>query len=536
MDRGSKIRRVRDRAASQRYSMIYSTNGSGYYDQPSYNQTLPMFYTAPGSDFRELQVNRHRPLRNQTLFMTNRYRRSLQPQPSLRSSSLHNFADLDGDLSDAEGDGGAVSDGQRDRMGTSEHISLPELGEVNDGEKTGFDMEYEERIRNGNKYRATASIVLRSASPAPSQHFTNFPNTVSCTESPMRHGYLAPPTNPVGLLQTVRNTQPYWFLNSIPPTEVRQRLETQPPGSFIVRQSNRWMDLFHLIFKSGPRTADIKRVDLRRTKNGFTIDNFSEGQYYPTMYHLIAAHCRQTTILPCLLRLPGYTTFSQRQKSSHNPVHWSPQTRQYTSDVRVNRLLSNSRHSSSSPAPERGQSSYQTAPLTQWCSGLDSDSHVNETKRHTQSAASLLPQGAACKLFYIGSYEITARTYMEAIKLCVDYVLGSGRSAVSLRVINFRVCGGGIIMNDLNKHQLFQQQYPAHTLLYIGLDPLYRKWKAERGRYEGLTNSRIFGFISRNPSYGAGPLQCHLLAENNQSEPAHVICDFTSRYFNLTKM
>lgn len=62
--------------------------------------------------------------------------------------------------------------------------------------------------------------------------------------------------------------------------------------------------LVHSILGNG----EVRRITLELTPSGYIIKGFNQGRSYPTIAHLVAAHCSQTTNLPCLLRLPGYNT------------------------------------------------------------------------------------------------------------------------------------------------------------------------------------------------------------------------------------
>ncbi|KAF6771343.1 hypothetical protein AHF37_09807 [Paragonimus kellicotti] len=103
-------------------------------------------------------------------------------------------------------------------------------------------------------------------------------------------------------------------------------------------------------------------------------------------------------------------------------------------------------------------------------------------------------------------------------------------------LIQFRVNDSGLTVVDLTQRAFSQRYYPITFLLYIGPDPLHRKWTPVECQMGDLLECALFGFISHNPNATPGNNQCHILAEHDPSESVQVICDFTNRYLNLSEV
>ncbi|KAF5398462.1 hypothetical protein PHET_08098 [Paragonimus heterotremus] len=103
-------------------------------------------------------------------------------------------------------------------------------------------------------------------------------------------------------------------------------------------------------------------------------------------------------------------------------------------------------------------------------------------------------------------------------------------------LIQFRVNNSGLTVVDLTQRAFSQRYYPITFLLYIGPDPLHRKWTPVEHRMGDLLECAFFGFVSHNPNATPGNNQCHILAEHDPSESVQVICDFTNRYLNLSEV
>ncbi|THD24047.1 hypothetical protein D915_005263 [Fasciola hepatica] len=370
--------------------------------------------------------------------------------------------------------------------------------------------------------------------------------------TPPEAGFLPLPDSPNDLLRLAQTTVGQWYLPDINPTEVRKRLEQQPAGRFIIRRSNREHNHYHLAFTTG--NGEVRRVTLELTPAGYTVKGLSQGRYYPTIAHLVADHCSQVSILPCLLRLPGYKSVSKHAGCFSSPSVSSSSTANFNWFMR-NRLSSQmngiggplTEYQTFTPFPQvwtrrmvepRGITDTWTDQIPVPPVPPHRTSNANERFRNQfqRPAYSLLPQGAACQLFYLGGFEVLFRPGPQAVQLCTDHLFGPERNAVQLTRVNFRVNEMGITVTDLDRKLFIQRQYPIACVLYMGLDPRGRRWKSLELYNEGMVESRIFGFVAANQTNPSGSSQCHLFCEYDLSEPANVICDFTNRYLNLLEV
>ncbi|VDP68249.1 unnamed protein product [Echinostoma caproni] len=305
----------------------------------------------------------------------------------------------------------------------------------------------------GSNSGPSTSVTSAETSPRRTRQLTSADPRVP-NASP-HQGFLQPPYSPAGLLQTVKNTHGQWYLPDINPTE---------------------------------RNGEVRRVTLEQTPSGYTIKELNQSRYYPTIAHLIAAHCSQTNSLPCLLRLPGYSPASIGPSCVGTSATGSP-TGVANFSMR-NRLA----------APLNGASGAlgecpSTTPIQRsW------------TKR-------------------IGSREMTDPWADKAIIPPVPphrtpNTNSQIRKQLQRPVYSLLPQGAGLLKSSTT------------DLGYLKNFPNFR-WKSLELYNEGIVESKIFGFVAINQVNPSGSPQCHLFCEYDLNEPANVICDFTNRYLNL---
>ncbi|KAG5454246.1 Tensin-4 [Clonorchis sinensis] len=378
-----------------------------------------------------------------------------------------------------------------------------------------------------NGDRPNCSKVSHGSSPSKnSRRLTSMPFHVT----PDQYYYL--PDDFPGIIKAVRNTSVLWFFPNMQTAETKHLLENQPSGSFIVRNNGSEADSYKLSFKSAGGV--IQRIILDRTHNGFLIRGVREPQYYPSLLHVVATFCCQISVLPCLLRLPGYRPYRHGLHTENPEVFENG----YNS-VDGYEGYSGLRRSGSKRRSGRRNHPSDWIPASVTPTAMLSRSGSSRRSRKSahffSSAHALLPQGAACNLLYLGQFSVGTQSAGYAIKMCVDHVLGRSQLNADPTVIEFRVNENGITMTDLSQRKFSQRHYPTDFLQFIGVDPLKRKWKTED--QNGMTKEvDIFGFVSCNPFLTPGNNQCHLLSEYDDNERASVICDFTQRYLNLSDL
>lgn len=319
----------------------------------------------------------------------------------------------------------------------------------------------------------------------------------------------------------------HWYLPDADITEVHQRLRNQPPGSFIVCKSNVHSDSYKLYFKH----RSIQCIAIDRVYDRFVLRDIPRCHGYTSLLQLIATHCYHAHILPCKLQIPSRQLLSMIGSPfslSMTDMFETKRTDKQSSfrEVAAFRFSRSPRTDHNARELQFDQGTRQT-PATRRRTGLG-----NCTRWH-KSVSSLIPQGAACKLFYFGHFDVGAYTASQAIRVCVDHLLDERMHTLHPIPIEFRVNENGITMADFEQRFFTRRHIPATFVRHIGLDPLRRVWHAKALYSEAPKESRIFGFTSRNPSLAQGKNQCHLLSEYEQTEQAETICAFTQRYFNL---
>ncbi|KAF8564207.1 hypothetical protein P879_07385 [Paragonimus westermani] len=342
---------------------------------------------------------------------------------------------------------------------------------------------------------------------------------------------------PYDIFQIARNTSIFWYLPDITASAARSYLDSKPPWSFIVRRTTE-PDTYKLSFKIG--NGSIQRIVIDKTRHGFLIRNFRPIQHYPSVLHLVVALCSSNSLLPCPLRLPDCnTTISPHLPASRPPVRMASEEvlRSEVPEVgmlqRTNNLRNSGRQTISPPKWKEPHRLSQTPQA----SGIYDSTRSRRAMQISWPARALLPQGAACKLFYFGQFGVGSLSGPHAIRICVDHIFDRQalRPFVQPILIQFRVNDNGLTVVDLTRRAFSQRYYPIAFLLYIGPDPLHRKWTRGEPRID-LLESAFFGFISHNPNATPGNNQCHILAEHDPSESVQVICDFTNRYLNLSEV
>ncbi|TGZ70916.1 hypothetical protein CRM22_002924 [Opisthorchis felineus] len=222
----------------------------------------------------------------------------------------------------------------------------------------------------------------------------------------------------------------------------------------------------------------VQRIILDQTHDGVLIRGVREPQYYPSLLHVVATFCCQISVLPCLLRLPGYRPYQ------HGLCTESPEVFEngYNS-VDGYDGYSGLRRSGSKRRSGRRNPPFEWIPASLTPTAMLSRSGSSRRSRKSahvfSSAHALLPQGAACNLLYLGQFSVGAQSARYAIKMCVDHVLGRSQLNADPTVIEFRVNDNGITMTDLTQRKFSQRHYPTDFLQFIGVDPLKRKWKTE---------------------------------------------------------
>ncbi|CAH8455252.1 unnamed protein product [Dicrocoelium dendriticum] len=281
----------------------------------------------------------------------------------------------------------------------------------------------------------------------------------------------------------------YWYLPDINLAEVYRRLRNQPTGSFIVCRNNDEPDSYKLYFKHPE--GSIQCISIDQVYNHFILRGLPRYPGHTSLLQLIATHCRQVYILPCTLQIPSRRLF----KMIGSPISTSMTNLLDTKRTGAANKESTFRNVAAFRLPKSSGSDLNARELL---SGAVSGrtpvarrpTELGNGTRWHRSVSSLIPQGAACKLFYFGNCNVGNFTGSQVIKVCVDHLLDERIQTLNPIPIEFRVNENGITMTDFEQRFFTKRHIPATFLGYIGLDPLGRTWHAKALFSEAPTESR----------------------------------------------
>ncbi|XP_067119437.1 tensin-1-like isoform X5 [Centruroides vittatus] len=274
----------------------------------------------------------------------------------------------------------------------------------------------------------------------------------------------------------VRDTSKFWYKPSITREEAIALLKDKPPGTFIVRDSNSFPGAFGLALKVATPppnvqpTGDISNELVRH----FLIEPSSKGvrlkgnpfePIFGSLSALVYQHTITPLALPCKLVLPEYDFTEQLEESQ-----------------------------TESPSPSN----------------------------------SLITQGAACNVVFLGSADTESLTGPQAVRKALSHLF-SKRTLPVLTLVHFKVSSHGITLTDIKHKLFFRRHYSVTTVSYCGLDPDGRRWnQGDKEISIPLESGRCFGFVARSPVKQTEN-QCHLFAEWELDQPASAIVSFVNK-------
>ncbi|XP_068904129.1 tensin-1 isoform X9 [Tenebrio molitor] len=335
------------------------------------------------------------------------------------------------------------------------------------------------------------STTQRSVSATPPGYKDNYSeNYQHSPKSPTRNGSASPtvyfgssrrssvhsnsePPHEVSAanVKFVRDTSKYWYKPTISREEAINMLRDQPPGTFVVRDSNSFPGAFGMALKvstiptnlqSKPIQGDelIRHFLIEPTSRGVKLKGCPSEPVFSSLSALVYQHSVTPLALPCRLILPEGDL--KYQDTANNP------------------------------------------------------------------AQQLLTQGAACNVLYLFTFDMESLTGPEAVRKAVNQVLQ--KSKPDSAVVHFKVNGQGITLTDNKRKLFFRRHYPINTISHCGLDPEEHRWTISSDE-SGTTASpnRIFGFIARKPNVSSPDNQCHLFAELEPEQPAIAIVNFVNK-------
>lgn len=87
-------------------------------------------------------------------------------------------------------------------------------------------------------------------------------------------------------------------------------------------------------------------------------------------------------------------------------------------------------------------------------------------------------EGASCNVLYLITVDMESLTGPEAIKKTVSHLFKTGPLPKAI-VVHFKVNGQGITLTDNKRKLFFRRHYPLQTVSHCGPDPDEHKWKVE---------------------------------------------------------
>ncbi|KAJ8968286.1 hypothetical protein NQ314_002380 [Rhamnusium bicolor] len=268
----------------------------------------------------------------------------------------------------------------------------------------------------------------------------------------------------------VRDTSKYWYKPAISREQAINMLRDQPPGTFVVRDSNSFPGAFGLALrvatipnniqnKSGGSDELIRHFLIEPTSRGVRLKGCQNEPVFSSLSALIYQHSITQMALPCRLILP------------------------------------------------------------------EGDLRYNEQN----STPSLYTQGAACNVLYLTTVDMESLTGPQAVKKGVAHLFQKS-PLPDTATVHFKVSDQGVTLTDNKRKLFFRRHYPINTISHCGLDPDEHRWlvNAEETGASKSSN-RIFGFVARKANVNNPDNQCHLFAELEPEQPATAIVNFLNK-------
>lgn len=268
----------------------------------------------------------------------------------------------------------------------------------------------------------------------------------------------------------VRDTSKFWYKPTISREQAINMLRDQPPGTFVVRDSNSFPGAFGLALrvatvpsniqsKSGNNDELIRHFLIEPTSRGVRLKGCQNEPVFSSLSALIYQHSITQIALPCRLILPE-----------------------------------------------------------------------GDLRYIEQNTPSLYTQGAACNVLYLTTVDMESLTGPQAIKKAVMNLFQMNQDAVKTATVHFKVNDQGVTLTDNKRKLFFRRHYPINTVSHCGLDPDEHRWLVKNEEsVNAKSSNRIFGFVARKPNVGNPDNQCHLFAELEPEQPATAIVNFLNK-------
>ncbi|XP_041468216.1 tensin-1-like isoform X4 [Lytechinus variegatus] len=328
--------------------------------------------------------------------------------------------------------------------------------------------------------------VLNGSTTPPTLSGRSTPSNFYYTQKLSPYGSSSSLADPsVEHVRFVKDLSAWWYKPNISRDDAINILKDKPPGTFIVRDSNSFPGAFGLALKvaqvpanttprkgGDPQSELVRHFLIEPNARGVRLKGCVNEPIFSSLSALIYQHTLTQLALPIKLVLPD---MGGRYSSASND------------------------YPSGADATD---------------AGLD-----------PKSAASLLQQGAACKVLYIDSVDMESLTGTEAIREGLTKTLTAKKKPEAV-VVHFKVSSKGITLTDTQRKLFFRKHYPVKSILFCGMDPLTRKYPRKEG--QEVADAKIFGFVARKPG-SLTDNQCHLFADWEVEQPASAIVSFVTK-------
>ncbi|VDM32503.1 unnamed protein product [Hydatigera taeniaeformis] len=248
------------------------------------------------------------------------------------------------------------------------------------------------------------------------------------------------------LENAVQRTFDGWFRPNFLRDASIQYLKKQPIGGFVIRSSSRYPGFYGLSIKvkGDENISSYTGLTGNQSVRHFLIGESAEGYFqiqgtemeprFKSLVDLVTYHCQYAGALPCVLRLPGYST-------SSTPSLVNADT----------------------PLP----------PL-----------RFNES------------DSIEFQVLYLGAFDVYSLNGSSAVSSAMDAIFRTQSSHLRPIVVSFRVSPEGVTLTDLHCRQFLRRHFGAESFLYIGAD-LYGRTLMEidpgnTNFNNGRNNMRLF--------------------------------------------
>jgi len=273
-------------------------------------------------------------------------------------------------------------------------------------------------------------------------------------------------------VKLVKDNYKFWYKKNISRDEAISVLKEQPPGTFIVRDSNSFPGAFGLALKVATPPATkidkdgtelVRHFLIEPTAKGVKLKGYSNEPVFASLSALIYQHTITGLALPCRLVLP-HADLGGSAVESNNP-----------------------------------------------------------------EMVQLLQFGAACNVYYLFSQDTDQLTGPQAVRKTVSQLILTRPLPVPATV-HFKVSGQGITLTDQSRRLFFRKHYPVNHISHCGVDPEDRRWSLKNEDGQTDRSMRLFAFVARKQAVGgSGGNQCHVFAELDPDQPARAIVNFVNK-------